>query len=102
MIVDKQGLLVEGDGFLRNSPSAAEYDPTKDMLDDRDRAAQKARQAEISSDTYNETDPKVLSTLPAEKVGPVKKQKKEYDMFDFSDEDEDEGRDTRLAPPDLG
>lgn len=92
MIIDKQGSLGEGDGSMRNSPSAADYDPTKDMLNDRDRAAQKARRAEISSDAYNETDPKVLSTLPAKKVGPVKKQEKDYDMFASEDEeDEAEG-----------
>lgn len=90
MIIDKQATLSEGDGLLRNSPSAAEYDPTKDMLDDRDRAAQKARQVEIPSDAYNETDPKVLSTLPAEKIGPVKKQKKVFDMFNFDDDEDEE------------
>ncbi|KAL5379620.1 hypothetical protein DPSP01_008318 [Paraphaeosphaeria sporulosa] len=89
MVLDKPGAISEGNSPSANSPSAADYDPTKDMLDDRDRAARKARQAELPSDAYNETDPKALSTLPAEKVGPVKKQKKDFDMFDF-DEDEDE------------
>ncbi|KAJ4349771.1 U4/U6 small nuclear ribonucleoprotein prp4 [Didymosphaeria variabile] len=88
MIIDKQGATGERNSPSAESPSAADYDPIKDMLDDRDRAARKARQTELPSDAYSETDPKVLSTLPAEKVGPIKKQKKDFDMFDF-DEDED-------------
>lgn len=88
MVVDKQGLVSEGNSPSADSPSAADYDPTKDMLDDRDRAARKARLSELPSDAYNETDPKLLSTLPAEKAVPVKQQKKDFDMFDFDDEDE--------------
>ena len=71
------------------SPSAADYDPTQDMLDDRNRALKKNANPELSSNAYNETDPSALSTLPAQKVASVKKQKKDFDMFDFSD-DEDE------------
>ncbi|KAF2687411.1 kinase-like protein [Lentithecium fluviatile CBS 122367] len=90
MVVDKQEAPKEENSPTTRSPSAADYDPTKDMLDDRDRIAQKARQAEMSSDAYRETNPKALSTLPVEKVLPVKKQK-EFDMFSFSDgEDEEE------------
>ncbi|OSS54251.1 hypothetical protein B5807_00396 [Epicoccum nigrum] len=74
------------------SPSAADYDPTQDMLDDRNRALKKNANPELSSNAYNETDPSALSTLPAQKVASVKKQKKDFDMFDFSDdEDEVEG-----------
>ena len=92
MSIDKQEGPSEGHSSTAGSPSAADYDPTKDMLDDRDRAARKARQLEVSSDAYSETDPKLLSVLPAEKTMPVKKQKKEFDMFDFSDDEvEDEG-----------
>lgn len=89
MIVDKQGGVSEVNSPAADSPSAADYDPMQDMLDDRDRAAKKNQTAELSSDAYQETDPKVLSTLPAEKVAPVKKQKKELDMFASDDEDED-------------
>lgn len=89
MVVDKQGGVSEANSPTADGTSAADYDPTKDMLDDRDRAAQKARQSELPSDAYSETNPKLLSTLPAEKAGPAKKQKKEFDMFDFED-DEDE------------
>ncbi|KAH7552587.1 dual specificity protein kinase pom1 [Bipolaris maydis] len=93
MVIDKQGEFSEGNSpAAAASPSAADYDPMQDMLDDRNRAAQKNQNAEVSSDAYRETDPKNLSTLPAEKVAPVKKQKKEFDMF-ASDDDEDEDED---------
>ena len=89
MLIDKQAADSQG-----NSPSAADYDPTQDMLDDRNRALKKNSIPELPSDAYNETDPKVLSTLPAEKAASVKKQKKDFDMFDFDDdEDEDEAVD---------
>lgn len=86
MCIDKKGITTQGNSPSVNSPSDADYDPKKDTLDDRDRAARKARQTEMPSGTYNETDPKVLSTLPAGKVDLLKKQAKNYDMFDFSDE----------------
>jgi len=89
MIIDKQDRVSEANSPAADSPSAADYDPMQDMLDDRDRAAKKNQHAELSSDAYMETDPKALSTLPAEKVKSVKKQKKELDMFASDDEDED-------------
>jgi serine/threonine-protein kinase PRP4 len=93
MLVDKLGGVSESNSPTACGPSAADYDPTKDMLDDRDRAAKKAQQSEMSADTYSETDPKLLSTLPTEKVAPVKKQKKEKDDFDMFDFDEDNDND---------
>jgi serine/threonine-protein kinase PRP4 len=90
MVIDKQNVHSEGNSPAVASPSAADYDPVQDMLDDRDRAAKKNQNPELSSDAYHETDPKALSTLPAEKVVPVKKQKKEFDMFASDDEDEEE------------
>ena len=90
MIIDKQGGISAGNSPAAASPSAADYDPLQDMLDDRDRAAKKNQNPEVSSDAYRETDPKALSTLPAEKVAPVKKQNKEFDMFASDDEDEEE------------
>ena len=103
MVIDKQGGLDEGTSPAADSPSAADYDPMQDMLDDRDRAAKKTQASELPSDVYHETDPKVLSTLPAEKAAPVKKQKKEFDMFASDDEDE-EGADaeTEVAAPAKG
>jgi serine/threonine-protein kinase PRP4 len=89
MVIDKQGALSEANSPAAASPSAGDYDPMQDMLDDQNRAAKKNHDVEVSSDAYHETDPKLLSTLPAEKMAPVKKQKKELDMFASDDEDED-------------
>jgi serine/threonine-protein kinase PRP4 len=89
MIIDKQGGVSEANSPAAASPSAADYDPMQDMLDDRVRAAKKNQVSELSSEAYHETDPTALSTLPAEKVVLVKKQKKELDMFASDDEDED-------------
>jgi len=97
MVIDKQNVISEGNSPAVASPSAADYDPLQDMLDDRDRAAKKNQNTEVSSDAYRETDPKALSTLPAEKVAPVKKQKKEFDMFASDDEDEEEDVGTEEA-----
>jgi serine/threonine-protein kinase PRP4 len=91
MVIDNQGGFSASNSPAAASPSAADYDPMQDMLDDRDRAAKKNQTTEVSSDAYRETDPQVPSTLPAEKVVPVKKQKKEFDMFASDDEDEEEG-----------
>lgn len=97
MIIDKQAQDSRGNSPAVASPSAADYDPTQDMLDDRNRALKKGANADLPSDAYSETDPKVLSTLPGEKVASVKKQRKDFDMFDFSD-DEDEGGDVEPEP----
>lgn len=89
MVIDKNAQDSRANSPAVASPSAADYDPIQDMLDDRNRALMKNANTDVPSNAYNETDPKALSTLPAEKVAPVKKQKKDFDMFDFSD-DEDE------------
>lgn len=97
MVIDKDGMSRDGTPSVA-SPSAADYDPMQDMLDDRDRAAKKNHIAEVSSDAYRETDPTALSTLPAEKVAPVKKQKKDFDMFaDSDDEEDDTGAEPELS-----
>jgi serine/threonine-protein kinase PRP4 len=90
MIVDKQEARAERASPVADGPSAANYDPMQDMLDDRLRAEQKAKQPDMSASSCDETNPKVLSTLPAEKVRPAKKQKTDIDMFAFSDEEEEE------------
>ncbi|KAH7077699.1 kinase-like domain-containing protein [Paraphoma chrysanthemicola] len=95
MVIDKQAGVSEANSPAADSPSAADYDPMQDMLDDQNRlaqnrAAQAKQNTEVSSESYRETDPKALSTLPAEKAVPVKKQQKELDMFASDDEDEDE------------
>ncbi|KAJ4366003.1 U4/U6 small nuclear ribonucleoprotein prp4 [Ascochyta clinopodiicola] len=88
MAIDKQAQDSRENTPAVASPSAADYDPTQDMLDDRNRALKKGANSDLPSDAYNETDPKALSTLPAEKVASVKKQKKDFDMFDFSDDED--------------
>jgi serine/threonine-protein kinase PRP4 len=89
MVIDKRGAVSEANSPAAASPSAGDYDPIQDMLDDQNRAARKNHEVEVSSEAYHETDPKVLSMLPAEKIAPVKKQKKELDMFASDDEEED-------------
>lgn len=90
MVIDKPEPTSEVNSPAAASPSAADYDPMQDMLDDRDRAAKKNTSKELSANAYQETDPKVLSTLPAQKIAPVKKQKKELDMFASDDEEDDD------------
>lgn len=99
MVIDKQEGVGEGVSPPADDPSAANYDPTQDMLDDRVRAEQKAHQPSMSASAYDETNPKLLSALPAEKSGPAKRKKKEIDMFAFSDdedEEEDEEEETEV------
>ncbi|KAF2661260.1 kinase-like protein [Lophiostoma macrostomum CBS 122681] len=88
MVVDKQEDVTEGVGPQEDGPSAATYDPTQDMLDDRFRAEQRAQQSDMSANAYDETNPTLLSTLPAEKAKPAKMKRKEIDMFAFSDDEE--------------
>ncbi|KAI8937163.1 hypothetical protein NX059_006375 [Plenodomus lindquistii] len=102
MMVDKQGGYSGPNSPAADSPSAADYDPVQDMLDDRERAAKKTQNSEVSSDAYHETDPKALSTLPAEKSAPVKKLKKEFDMFASDDEDEEVEVATEVNVPTKG
>ena len=89
VMFDKQEGVSGGNSPAAESPSAANYDPVQDMLDDRDRAARKNHNSELSSGAYRETDPNLLSTLPAEKARPVRKQTKELDMFASDEEDEE-------------
>lgn len=89
MVIDKHAQDSRANSPAVASPSAADYDPTQDMLDDRNRALKKTGKPDLPSEAYSETDPKLLSTLPAEKVASVKKQKKDFDMFDFSDDEDD-------------
>lgn len=89
MVVDKQGASSEVNSPETDGICAADYDPTQDMLDRLDKAAKNESTSELPSDVYNETDPRNLSILPAQKTEPVKKQKKEFDMFASDDEDEE-------------
>ena len=92
MIVDKQETISEGD-----SPSAANYDPTEDMLEDRARALHKAQQSELPTTAYDEADPQLQPTIPTiEKGSPMKNRKKDFDMFAF-DDDENEDEEPEIA-----
>jgi serine/threonine-protein kinase PRP4 len=76
---------VEEDG-----PSAADYDPTMDMREDKDRDDH--RQDEMSSQTYNETKPVLdqavlLPVHPAPTPEKTKKPKDDFDMFADDDDD---------------
>ena len=93
MIIDKQDVASEGD-----SPSAANYDPTQDMLEDRARAERKAQQSELPTTAYDESDPKLQPTIPTlEKAAPMNK-KKEFDMFAFDDDEENEEEEHENVP----
>ncbi|KAF7854186.1 hypothetical protein EAF04_010483 [Stromatinia cepivora] len=75
-----------------DGPSAADYDPTMDMREDRERDGQRHTD-EISSGAYNETKPTSEQDvlLPAE-IAPVEvKAPKARDEFDmFADDDDDD------------
>lgn len=94
MIIDKQDGAIEGD-----SPSAANYDPTEDMLEDRARAVRKAQQTEVSSTDVNETDPGLEPTIPhKEQSAPANTGKRDYDMFASDDEENGEEEDENETP----
>ncbi|KAB8291317.1 hypothetical protein EYC80_010001 [Monilinia laxa] len=94
---------ITGDQDLANShgnsaageedgPSAADYDPTMDMREDRQRDGQRHAD-ELSSEAYNETKPTSEQDvlLPAE-IAPAEvkapKAKDEFDMFADDDDDD--------------
>lgn len=77
---------VEDDG-----PSAADYDPTADMQEDKQRDS-KRNADEVSSGTYDETKPTTEQDvlLPVESVEEKpKKSKDDFDMFADDDDDDD-------------
>lgn len=89
LVIEEQGESSGGDLPSAYNISAANYDPTQDMLADRDRAAKEFGDAELSSLANRETD---------SKAAPVKKEKKEFDMFgeeDYEDTGEDESEKLR-------
>ncbi|KAH6616556.1 dual specificity protein kinase-like protein pom1 [Boeremia exigua] len=95
MIIDKHAQDSRANSPAVASPSAADYDPTQDMLDDRNRALTKNSKSDLPSNAYSETDPQLLSTLPAREVALASKQK-DFDMFDFS-ENEEEAEDVEVG-----
>ncbi|KAL9122158.1 MAG: hypothetical protein Q9187_001287 [Circinaria calcarea] len=74
-----------------DEPSAADYDPTLDMQEDKMRHDQRQHENDVSSGTYDETKVQKQDVLLPSAVieVPVPKQpKNEFDMF--ADEDEDD------------
>jgi serine/threonine-protein kinase PRP4 len=72
-----------------DEPSAADYDPTIDMQEDRLRNDQRHHGDDISSAAYDETknnQQDVLLPNPPPQIAEVKKSKDEFDMF--ADEDD--------------
>lgn len=77
----------DGDG-----PSAADYDPTMDMEEDRARQNQKYHQEDVSAADYDETKPeeqRVLLPEPeAEEPKSTQHPKSDFDMFAEDDDDD--------------
>jgi len=80
-------------GDENDGPSAADYDPTMDMKEDKQRDDHR-HSDEISSGAYDETKPTTEQDvlLPVEPAAPVeekpKKSKDEFDMFAEDDDDD--------------
>lgn len=75
-----------------DGPSAADYDPTADMREDKQRDVQRHNE-EVSSGAYDETMPTTEQDvlLPVESAPVVEKPKKSKDDFDmFADDDDDD------------
>ena len=81
--------LVNGD-LGEDEPSAADYDPTVDMQEDKLRRDQRQLGDEVSSGAYDETKNNRQDVLlPDVTPEKPKKSKDEFDMFANEDEDED-------------
>ncbi len=90
-LANTNGNLSKGED--NDGPSAADYDPTMDMREDKRRDDQRHTD-EVSSSTYDETKPTTEQDvlLRPESLAPVEeKPKKSKDDFDmFADDDEDD------------
>jgi serine/threonine-protein kinase PRP4 len=78
-------------GEDEDGPSAADYDPTADMREDKQRDVQRHNE-EVSSGAYDETKPTTEQDvlLPVETAPVVEKPKKSADDFDMFAEDDDD------------
>ncbi|KAI9714088.1 MAG: hypothetical protein M1812_006535 [Candelaria pacifica] len=78
-------------GIEQEEPSAADYDPTMDMQEDRFREENRHHGDELPSGAYDETKATTQTLLLPETAVPEKSAKKPRDEFDmFADEDEDD------------
>lgn len=93
MITDDQDLANKNDtgDTAHDGPSAADYDPTIDMREDRQRD-DKRHNDEVSSGAYDETKPTTEQDilLPATSVAVEEVPKKSKDDFDMFAEDDDD------------
>ncbi|KAF2473484.1 kinase-like protein [Lindgomyces ingoldianus] len=87
MVLDREEVAGGSDGIspTADSPSAAEYDPTRDMQEDQARAAQQTGRPDLFTGASNNNGPGQQEQL----APPKKKTKKEIDMFADDDEFED-------------
>ncbi|RDW94393.1 putative serine kinase ppk5 [Coleophoma crateriformis] len=78
-------------GIEEDGPSAADYDPTMDMREDKDRDTSR-HNGDVPSAAYNETRPTTEQDilLPAEIASVQSKPKKANDEFDMFAEDDDD------------
>ncbi|KAI9821361.1 MAG: U4/U6 small nuclear ribonucleoprotein prp4 [Thelocarpon impressellum] len=90
--VGKDEDLADGaDGADQDGPSAADYDPTVDMREDRIRDDQRHHGEEVSSAAYDETKTSRQDVLlPASASNGVTEGKKSRDDFDMFAEDDDD------------
>lgn len=76
---------------IEDEPSAADYDPTMDMQEDKMRHDRRHQGEEVSSSAYDETkatSQNVLLPVAAIEKPKSKKQKDEFDMFAEEDDDD--------------
>ena len=79
----------QANGHSDDEPSAADYDPTADMQEDKRREDERNHGDEVPAESYDETrnnDQDLL--IPKEAVQQPPKKSKEFDMF--ADEDDDD------------
>ena len=80
----------QANGHSDDEPSAADYDPTADMQEDRRREDERNHGDEVPAESYDETrnnDQDLL--IPKEAVQQPPKKSKEFDMFADEDDDDD-------------
>lgn len=81
----------ESDEKFEDEPSAADYDPTMDMQEDKLRNDQRYQGEDLPSGAYDETKPTNQAVLIPDSMADKPKSKRSNDDFDmFADADEDD------------
>lgn len=86
--------VAAGESPSADEPSAADYDPTMDMQEDRARVVQQQQVEDVSASAYNETqvdkEKKVLlpQSIAEAEIAPSARSKPADDMFASDDEDD--------------